>query len=428
MQFQRYTLIYKSQEQINRIESADFSVFENQDLKIEFLLEDAEDGKRYQTVVQQKNKIELVDFFIETKIDYSNTNDIFCNGFQSWTETKLFNKTEKLKAQRRGIKAIGEAYGDGLFYSYKNKKGVVNSFTYTYIKLPKRRIHFLGSLNDSIGYTIFEHHANENKLIIKKDCEGLIIENCTTLLDFYSCEHFEFICFQSYFQLQQLKQIHAKPAIGWTSWYYYYTNISEKIIQDNLDAFINNNVPIEIFQIDDGWQKAVGDWLNFNDKFPNGLKNIVEKIKEKNIKAGLWLAPFACEQNSFIVKEKPHWILKDDKGKFLKIGFNPAWSYWFYALDFYLDEVRDYLKKVFHTILIEWNFDLVKLDFLYGTALIARNGKSRGQIMYEAMQFLRECVGDKMILGCGVPLLAANGTTEYCRIGPDIHLSWDFKL
>ncbi|MBK8351776.1 MAG: hypothetical protein IPL21_08740 [Saprospirales bacterium] len=122
MQFQRYTLIYKSQEQINRIESADFSVFENQDLKIEFLLEDAEDGKRYQTVVQQKNKIELVDFFIETKIDYSNTNDIFCNGFQSWTETKLFNKTEKLKAQRRGIKAIGEAYGDGLFYSYKNKK------------------------------------------------------------------------------------------------------------------------------------------------------------------------------------------------------------------------------------------------------------------------------------------------------------------
>ena len=428
MQFQRYTLIYKSQEQINRIESADFSVFENQDLKIEFLLEDAEDGKRYQTVVQQKNKIELVDFFIETKIDYSNTNDIFCNGFQSWTETKLFNKTEKLKAQRRGIKAIGEAYGDGLFYSYKNKKGVVHSFTYTYIKLPKRRIHFLGSLNDAIGYTIFEHHANDNKLIIKKDCEGLIIENCTTLLDFYSCEHFEFICFQSYFQLQQLKQIHAKPAIGWTSWYYYYTNISEKIIQDNLDAFINNNVPIEIFQIDDGWQKAVGDWLNFNDKFPNGLKNIVEKIKEKNIKAGLWLAPFACEQNSFIVKEKPHWILKDDKGKFLKIGFNPAWSYWFYALDFYLDEVRDYLKKVFHTILIEWNFDLVKLDFLYGTALIARNGKSRGQIMYEAMQFLRECVGDKMILGCGVPLLPANGTTEYCRIGPDIHLSWDFTL
>jgi len=136
----------------------------------------------------------------------------------------------------------------------------------------------------------------------------------------------------------------------------------------------------------------------------------------------------ACEHNSFIVKEKPHWILKDEKGKFLKIGFNPLWSYWFYALDVYNEEVRVYLKKVFHTILQEWDFDLVKLDFLYGTALVARNGKSRGQIMYETMLFLRECVGDKMILGCGVPLSAATGTTEYCRIGPDIHLTWDFKL
>ena len=42
MQFQRYTLIYKSQEQIEKIHSADFSVFENEQLKIEFLLEDAE--------------------------------------------------------------------------------------------------------------------------------------------------------------------------------------------------------------------------------------------------------------------------------------------------------------------------------------------------------------------------------------------------
>lgn len=48
--------------------------------------------------------------------------------------------------------------------------------------------------------------------------------------------------------------------------------------------------------------------------------------------------------------------------------------------------------------------------------------------MHETMLFLRECVGNKMILGCGVPLSAAIGATEYCRIGPDIHLSWDFKL
>jgi alpha-galactosidase len=283
-------------------------------------------------------------------------------------------------------------------------------------------------LNDANGYTIFEHHGIANKLLIKKDCKGLLVEDEIVLTDVFVADTFEWLCFQNYFEAQQLKPISAKPAIGWTSWYYYYTNISEKIIEENLNAFVQNKVPIEIFQIDDGWQKAVGDWLHFDKKFPNGLTAIVDKIHAQNVKAGLWLAPLACEKDSFIVREHPDWILKNEKGGFLKIGFNPLWSYWFYALDVYNEEVRAYLKKVFHTILQEWNFDLVKLDFLYGTALVARNGKSRGQVMQDAMQFLRECAGDKMILGCGVPLSSANGTTEYCRIGPDIHLSWDFSI
>ena len=45
--------------------------------------------------------------------------------------------------------------------------------------------------------------------------------------------------------------------------------------------------------------------------------------------------------------------------------------------------------------------------------------------MCEAMDFLRECVGDKLILGCGVPLGAAFGKVDYCRIGCDVGLTWD---
>ena len=428
MQFLHFSLQYLVNNTKNDIQSTAFTVFENEHLHLEFLLESADDDKRYKVILLPKIPITLIDFYIETHIDYSESKGIFCNGFQSWTETRIFNKDEKLKAQRRGVKIIGEAYGDGMLYNYKNTKGIVHSWTYTYIKQPQRKIYFLGSLNDDTGYTIFEHNATENKLLIKKDCKGLFVNTEIVLSDIFVVKSFEWLCFQRYFEAQQVKPVNAKPAIGWTSWYYYYTNISEKIIEDNLNAFVSNNVPIEIFQIDDGWQKSVGDWLHFNEKFPNGLSLLVEKIHHKNIKAGLWLAPLACEHNSFIVKEKPDWILKDDKGRFLKIGFNPMWSYWFYALDVYNEEVRLYLKKVFHTILNEWNFDLVKLDFLYGTALVARNGKSRGQIMHDAMQFLRECAGEKLMLGCGVPLSAANGTTDYCRIGPDIHLSWDFSL
>ena len=428
MRFQHFLLKYFVQGVMYEKTSDDFSVFENEHLSIEFLVEDILDDKKYQVLLTPKTSIQLQTFFIQAHIDYTASKNVFCNGFQSWTETRLFDLQERLKRQRFGIRKIGEAYGDGLIYPYKSQKGVLHSWTYTYIKRPKRKAFFLGSLNDKNGYTIFEHHTQENNIHIIKDCKGMEINEPTVLLDMFVSETFEWLCFQNYFEAQQLKPIQAKPAIGWTSWYYYYTNISEKIIEDNLNAFVQNDVPIQIFQIDDGWQKSVGDWLNFNNKFPSGLTNIVDKIHQHNIKAGLWLAPLACEHNSFIVKEKPDWILKDENGKMLKIGFNPLWSFWFYALDVYNEEVQAYLKKVFHTILQEWKFDLVKLDFLYGTALIERNGKSKGQIMYDAMQFLRACVGDKMILGCGVPLSAAIGTTDYCRIGPDIHLKWDFSL
>ena len=45
--------------------------------------------------------------------------------------------------------------------------------------------------------------------------------------------------------------------------------------------------------------------------------------------------------------------------------------------------------------------------------------------MCDAMDFLRELCGDKLILGCGVPLGAAFGKVDYCRIGCDVGLSWN---
>ena len=38
------------------------------------------------------------------------------------------------------------------------------------------------------------------------------------------------------------------------------------------------------------------------------------------------------------------------------------------------------------------------------------------------MAFLRECVGDKLILGCGVPIGAAIGVVDACRISCDVDL------
>lgn len=69
---------------------------------------------------------------------------------------------------------------------------------------------------------------------------------------------------------------------------------------------------------------------------------------------------------------------------------------------------------------------MVKLDFLFAAAMIPQRGKSRGEIMTDAMEFLREVVGpNKIILGCGVPLGPSWRKVDYCRIGSDVAPWWE---
>lgn len=83
---------------------------------------------------------------------------------------------------------------------------------------------------------------------------------------------------------------------------------------------------------------------------------------------------------------------------------------------------------MFDTVLNDWGFDLVKLDFLYATAVVPLHNKTRGQLAYESIDFLRECVGNKQILGCGVQQMPCFGKVEYMRIGADMDLGWKHKF
>lgn len=71
---------------------------------------------------------------------------------------------------------------------------------------------------------------------------------------------------------------------------------------------------------------------------------------------------------------------------------------------------------------------MVKLDFLYAAAMFPKDGKTRGELMTSAMKFLRACVGEKWLLGCGVPLFPAFGTCDFCRVGSDVDLSFRERI
>lgn len=103
-----------------------------------------------------------------------------------------------------------------------------------------------------------------------------------------------------------------------------------------------------------------------------------------------------------------------------------GWS--IYILDVYNENVRTYLKEVFDTVLNAWGYDMVKLDFLYSQCILPRKGKTRGEIMHDSLAFLRELVGEKILLGCGVPMCASFGYADACRIGCDVDLTYKGKI
>ena len=346
--------------------------------------------------------------------------DIFpTNGFQSWTDTRELtlrdHEKNVLKLPPALVKAFAfDRYGDAIFYPYK--PNTLHGYDLFYVKGEDELFSF--NYNHLTAYLVYEVDTKKKVLNLLSDVFGLRMKvgDEITLFDLYfGTDYAEGLrTFRSSFSPRE-----AKKLFGYTSWYNYYQDINEKIILRDLDALDSR---FELFQIDDGYETFVGDWLDVDPaKFPNGLSPIVKKIHSKGYKAGIWLAPFVAETKSRLFNEHPDWIKKDDKGEPAKAGSN--WS-GFYCLDLGKKEVLDYIRKCLETYM-EMGFDFFKLDFLYAVTIAPIEGKSRAQMSQFAYSFLREVLKDKLILGCGANIFSSHNNFDYLRIGPDVSLAFD---
>ena len=376
----------------------------------------------FKVLFTPKTTLSHLEIVMECTHLYSSQTRIFPNGYQSWTDTREFTPDEKLPRIKGLAKLLPglKPYGDEYFVKYPRTCGVFHGFTYGYTR-DMNKVSLFGSMTEKNGYTIITFNTKKNSISITKDLEGKTFNKPFEAFEigYFEGEYDE--VFDRYFSLQNLPPLKIKRATGYTSWYNYYANVHKTDIQQDLESFTKNNISIDLFQIDDGYQTQVGDWLSIKPDFGD-MKEVADLIHSKKIKAGLWLAPFACTRKSTVYKQHPEWLLRDSKGKLVSGGLN--WGGAFYILDIYKPGVKDYLKNIFDVVLNKWGFDMVKLDFLYAECITPRENKSRGEIMCEALDFIRECVGNKLILGCGVPLGPAFGKVDFCRIGPDVGLKW----
>lgn len=351
---------------------------------------------------------------------------IFMNGFQSWSYCPEYTTTDKIRGLRHLPKPLVryfglERYGDVYFVDYPEKPGITHGVSYGYLR-DESNYRLFASLDERPGYTLFFYDANRGKLTIRRDCAGIRCGGAYPLFDLFFAEGSEETVFDSWFEAMGIRPRTDTKIAGYTSWYNRYQKISEQTIRDDLAGCAKVLQPGDWFQIDDGWEPFVGDWLETDKKkFPHGLRPLTEEIHSRGLKAGLWLAPFIAQRGSKLMREHPDWLYRHE-GKRWYCGSN--WG-GFYGLDLDNEDFRAYLREVFRQVFDEWGFDIVKLDFLYAIAPFGSSEETRAARMYRAMEFLRELCGDKLILGCGVPLFPAFGLVDYCRIGCDVGLDWN---
>ncbi|HET6626533.1 MAG TPA: glycoside hydrolase family 36 protein [Nocardioidaceae bacterium] len=199
----------------------------------------------------------------------------------------------------------------------------------------------------------------------------------------------------------------------WCTWYQYFLDVTPDDVIENLRAFDEHDLPVEVVQIDDGWQAGIGDWLEPSDRF-DSLADLAARIRDTGRRPGIWVAPFLAGDRSELARKNPEWLLGD-------AGAN--WEQQLFGLDLTHPGVRDYLATAFGR-LRGLGFDYFKLDFVYAGALPGRRHEDVSPVTAyrSGLELVREAVGEQSyLLGCGAPMLPSVGLVDAMRVSPDTY-------
>jgi len=206
-----------------------------------------------------------------------------------------------------------------------------------------------------------------------------------------------------------------RPApTAWCSWYHYFTQVTEADMLENLDAMDELRLPIEVVQLDDGYQAEIGDWLDLSGRFQS-LGDLVQRIRQRGRRAGIWVAPFLVGTRSRLAAEHPDWLVRG-------AGAGHNWDQDLLALDVTHPGAAAWLTEVFAS-LAGLGIDYFKIDFIYAGALEGGRHQDAEPIAAyrHGVELIRGAIGpEPYLLGCGAPMLPSVGLFDAMRISPDV--------
>ncbi len=218
---------------------------------------------------------------------------------------------------------------------------------------------------------------------------------------------------------------------GWCSWYCFGPRVTAEQVLQNLDVISQKMPQLKYVQIDDGYQAAMGDWLETGKGFGGDVVAVLKEIRKRGLEPAIWVAPFIAEQSSRVFEQHPEWFIRgaDDKPLPSSSVTFGGWRHapW-YALDGTHPEVQKHFRNVFSTMRREWGCSYFKLDAIFWGAM--HGGRfhdptaSRIQAYRRGMEAIRSGAGDGFVLGCNHPIWPSFGLIDGSRSSGDIKRAW----
>jgi len=214
------------------------------------------------------------------------------------------------------------------------------------------------------------------------------------------------------------------PPTTWCSWYQYFTEVSQADVLENLDAIRTSELPVDVVQLDDGYQSEIGDWLSLSRRFAS-LEGMVDRIRATGPRAGIWIAPFLVGARSRLGRDHPDWLVRAASGAPVLALHN--WGQDVHVLDVTHPGAQEHLAGVLATMR-QVGSDFFKIDFLYAAALDGlRHDPSltSTQAYRRELDQVRAAIGpEAYLLGCGAPLLPSVGKVDAMRVSADTAPAW----
>jgi alpha-galactosidase len=222
------------------------------------------------------------------------------------------------------------------------------------------------------------------------------------------------------------------PPTGWCSWYCFGPRVTAKQVLDNLDFIAKHTPGLRYVQIDDGYQPAMGDWLDTGAAFGGNVQGVLKQIRERGFEPAIWVAPFVAEEKSQVFQQHPEWFVKDSDGKPLRSD-RVTFGGWrrgpWYVLDGTHPEVQQHFENFFRVMKREWGCTYFKLDANFWGAIHGGRFHDARATRIEAyrrgMKAILRGVEDSFVLGCNHPIWPSLGLIHGSRSSNDIKRTWE---